>query len=193
MANVRLIARLDIKAPNLIKGVHLEGLRKIGDPQEHARPTTRQGADEIDLHGHRCQPLTIATAYLTSCVAPPSRSSFRSPSAAACAPSDDVEMALRRAPTRWRSTPLLIARPGSDRRGRQALRLAVHGAFDRGQAHVRRPLGGLYRQRPRAHRPRRRRMGEARCRPRRRRDPADLGRSEGTRRGFDVALNPRRR
>ena len=32
MANIRLIARLDIKAPNLVKGIHLEGLRVIGDP-----------------------------------------------------------------------------------------------------------------------------------------------------------------
>jgi cyclase len=47
MANVRLIARLDIKAPNLIKGVHLEGLRKIGDPQQHARAYYAAGADEI--------------------------------------------------------------------------------------------------------------------------------------------------
>lgn len=47
MASVQLIARLDIKAPNLIKGVHLEGLRKIGDPQEHARAYYEQGADEI--------------------------------------------------------------------------------------------------------------------------------------------------
>ena len=30
---VRLIARLDVKAPNLIKGVHLEGLRKLGGSQ----------------------------------------------------------------------------------------------------------------------------------------------------------------
>ena len=29
MANLRLIARLDIKGPNLIKGVHLEGLRVL--------------------------------------------------------------------------------------------------------------------------------------------------------------------
>ncbi|MBK30335.1 MAG: imidazole glycerol phosphate synthase cyclase subunit, partial [Euryarchaeota archaeon] len=28
MTNIRLIARLDVKAPFLIKGVHLEGLRK---------------------------------------------------------------------------------------------------------------------------------------------------------------------
>jgi cyclase len=44
---VRLVARLDIKGPNLIKGVHLEGLRVIGDPQVYARRYYEQGADEI--------------------------------------------------------------------------------------------------------------------------------------------------
>lgn len=47
MATVRLIARLDIKGPNLIKGVHLEGLRVIGDPQQYARSYYEQGADEL--------------------------------------------------------------------------------------------------------------------------------------------------
>ncbi len=47
MAKVRLAARLDIKGPNLIKGVHLEGLRVIGDPQEYARKYYEQGADEL--------------------------------------------------------------------------------------------------------------------------------------------------
>jgi imidazole glycerol-phosphate synthase subunit HisF len=47
MANVRLIARLDIKGSNLIKGVHLEGLRVIGDPQAYARRYYEQGADEL--------------------------------------------------------------------------------------------------------------------------------------------------
>lgn len=47
MAAVRIIARLDIKGPNLIKGVHLEGLRKIGDPQVHAQRYYEAGADEI--------------------------------------------------------------------------------------------------------------------------------------------------
>ena len=47
MANLRLIARLDIKGPNLIKGIHLEGLRVIGDPQAHARAYYEQGADEL--------------------------------------------------------------------------------------------------------------------------------------------------
>lgn len=47
MSNVRLIARLDIKSPNLIKGVHLEGLRKIGDPQQFAQAYYAAGADEL--------------------------------------------------------------------------------------------------------------------------------------------------
>jgi imidazole glycerol-phosphate synthase subunit HisF len=47
MSNIRLIARLDIKGPNLIKGIHLEGLRVIGDPQEHAIRYYEQGADEL--------------------------------------------------------------------------------------------------------------------------------------------------
>jgi len=47
MKNIRLIPRLDVKGPNLIKGVHLEGLRVIGDPQEHAVKYYLDGADEI--------------------------------------------------------------------------------------------------------------------------------------------------
>ena len=47
MAGVRIIARMDIKGPNLIKGIHLEGLRVIGNPQEHARRYYEQGADEL--------------------------------------------------------------------------------------------------------------------------------------------------
>jgi len=47
MSNIRLIARLDIKGPNLIKGIHLEGLRVIGSPNEHALRYYLQGADEL--------------------------------------------------------------------------------------------------------------------------------------------------
>lgn len=47
MTNVRLIPRLDIKGPNLIKGIHLEGVRVIGDPNEFARKYYEEGADEI--------------------------------------------------------------------------------------------------------------------------------------------------
>jgi imidazole glycerol-phosphate synthase subunit HisF len=47
MKKIRLIPRLDIKGPNLIKGVQLEGLRVIGDPQQFARRYYEQGADEL--------------------------------------------------------------------------------------------------------------------------------------------------
>ena len=47
MGNTRLIARLDVKGTNLIKGVHLEGLRIIGSPNEHSRRYYEQGADEL--------------------------------------------------------------------------------------------------------------------------------------------------
>jgi len=47
VAHLRLIARLDIKGPNLIKGVHLEGLRVIGDPQVFARRYYDDGVDEL--------------------------------------------------------------------------------------------------------------------------------------------------
>lgn len=44
---IRVVARLDIKSPNLIKGIRLEGLRVVGDPHEHALRYFRAGADEI--------------------------------------------------------------------------------------------------------------------------------------------------
>jgi len=46
-SNIRLIARLDIKGANLIKAVNLEGIRVIGDPNEHAKRYYAQGADEL--------------------------------------------------------------------------------------------------------------------------------------------------
>lgn len=47
MGNIRIIARLDIKGPNLIKGIHLEGLRVIGPPNEYALHYYLQGVDEL--------------------------------------------------------------------------------------------------------------------------------------------------
>ncbi len=47
MSTLRMIARLDVKAPNLIKGVHLEGLRKLGDPSGFAQRYYADGIDEI--------------------------------------------------------------------------------------------------------------------------------------------------
>ena len=47
MGNVRVIARLDIKGPNLVKGIHLEGLRVLGKPQDFAKYYYENGADEL--------------------------------------------------------------------------------------------------------------------------------------------------
>ena len=47
MRNIRLIGRLDVKGPNLIKGIHLEGLRVLGLPNEHALRYYLQGIDEL--------------------------------------------------------------------------------------------------------------------------------------------------
>jgi cyclase len=45
--NHRIIARLDIKGPNLVKGIHLEGLRVLGKPEDFARKYYEDGADEL--------------------------------------------------------------------------------------------------------------------------------------------------
>lgn len=47
MKTVRLIPRLDIKGPNLVKGIHLEGLRVLGKPSDFAKYYYEQGADEL--------------------------------------------------------------------------------------------------------------------------------------------------
>ena len=44
---IRLIARLDVKDVNLVKGIQLEGLRKLGDPNKFAREYYEQGIDEL--------------------------------------------------------------------------------------------------------------------------------------------------
>ena len=45
--NIRIISRLDIKRPNLVKGVQLEGLRPLGLPEKFAEFYYNEGADEL--------------------------------------------------------------------------------------------------------------------------------------------------
>jgi imidazole glycerol-phosphate synthase subunit HisF len=47
LKNTRIVARLDIKGANLIKGIHLEGLRVIGSPSQHALHYYQEGIDEL--------------------------------------------------------------------------------------------------------------------------------------------------
>ncbi len=44
---LRIIARLDVKPPYVVKPIHFEGLRKMGSPQDLALKYYNQGADEI--------------------------------------------------------------------------------------------------------------------------------------------------
>jgi len=45
--NFRIIGRLDVKGENLIKGIHMEGLRVIGDPNAYAKKYYDAGIDEL--------------------------------------------------------------------------------------------------------------------------------------------------
>ena len=47
MKTIRIIPRLDIKGPNVVKGIHLEGLRVMGSPSELAKYYYESGADEL--------------------------------------------------------------------------------------------------------------------------------------------------
>lgn len=47
MKNIRIIPRLDIKGPNVVKPVHTEALRVVGNPEELARRYYEEGADEL--------------------------------------------------------------------------------------------------------------------------------------------------
>ena len=44
---MRVIARVDIKNQYVIKGINLEGLRKIGDPKEIIRNYYKEKVDEL--------------------------------------------------------------------------------------------------------------------------------------------------
>ena len=55
--NLRIISRLDIKSQNVIKGVHLEGLKIVGKPEELSNKYSSEGADEIYFHD------TVASLY----------------------------------------------------------------------------------------------------------------------------------
>lgn len=57
MQKIRIIPRLDIKGPNLVKGIHLEGLRVLGKPEQYAHYYFNNGADELFFQD------TVASLY----------------------------------------------------------------------------------------------------------------------------------
>src|SRR5689334_21231695 len=57
MEKIRIITRLDIKGPNLVKGIHLEGVRVLGKPEVFAKHYYENGADELFFQD------TVASLY----------------------------------------------------------------------------------------------------------------------------------
>jgi imidazole glycerol-phosphate synthase subunit HisF len=49
LTSLRLISRLDLKGDSVIKGFQMEGLRKVGSPQELATKYVTEGIDELFL------------------------------------------------------------------------------------------------------------------------------------------------
>ena len=45
-----IIPRLDLKGPNLIKPMYLEGLRVLGKPEDYVKHYFKDGCDEIIVH-----------------------------------------------------------------------------------------------------------------------------------------------
>lgn len=56
-SKIRIIPRLDIKGPNLVKGIHLEGLRVLGKPEHFAEHYYDSKADELFFQD------TVASLY----------------------------------------------------------------------------------------------------------------------------------
>ena len=57
MWNIRVIPRLDIKGPNLVKGISFDGFRVLGTPNDLARTYYEEGADELIYYD------TVASLY----------------------------------------------------------------------------------------------------------------------------------
>ena len=49
MVSNRIIARIDIKGDSVVKGIQLDGLRKLGNPENIAQLLSESGADELLL------------------------------------------------------------------------------------------------------------------------------------------------
>jgi cyclase len=57
LSKIRIIPRLDVKGPNLVKGIHMEGLRVLGKPEYFAEYYYENGADELFFQD------TVASLY----------------------------------------------------------------------------------------------------------------------------------
>ena len=130
--NTRIIPRLDIKGPNLVKGIHLEGLRVLGKPDRFARYYYESGADELIYMD------VVASLYGRNSLAPDHRADL---------PRDLHSSDRRRGFANRRRHPRRAARrrgqgvdqhgrdrtPRADHRGVEAVRFVDDRGVDRGR------------------------------------------------------------
>jgi cyclase len=116
----RLIARLDIKGPNVIKGIHLEGLRVVGQPGRMARAYYGDGIDEIVYMD------TVASLYGRNNILPIVEEAARDifvplTVGGGMRSVDDIVAALRSGADKVAINTAAIARPGFIREAANAL------------------------------------------------------------------------
>ena len=145
---IRLIARLDVKDTNLVKGIQLEGLRKLGDPNRFAKEYYEQGIDEllyIDIvaslyNRNNLSDIvrkTVDDVYIPVCVGGGLRSV------------EDVRHILAMGADKVAINTAAIKRPElitevAEAFGSQCMGLSIQAK----QPHLARQVGGLLRQRP---------------------------------------------
>ena len=147
---IRFIARLDVKDTNLVKGIQLEGLRKLGDPNAFAKEYYEAGIDEllyIDIvaslyNRNNLSDIvrkTVDDVYIPVCVGGGLRSV------------EDVRHILSMGADKAAINTAAIKRPELITEVAEAFGQPVHGAVDSGQAqpHLARQVGSLLRQWPR--------------------------------------------
>ena len=91
----RIIPCLDVAGGRVVKGVHFESLRDAGDPVEQAARYDAEGADELVFLDISASPEARQHHAGDGRAGSPSRSSSRSPWAAASASVADAGAALR--------------------------------------------------------------------------------------------------
>lgn len=137
------MARLEVKGDHLVKGIQLEGLRKLGDPHAFARGYYEEGIDEIlylDI---------VASLYernnLSHIVRRTTGDVFIPITVGGGLRSvEDVRGILQQGADKAAINTAAVKDPSLITRVGRGLRQPVHGAVDPGQAPPGRPrLGGL--------------------------------------------------